>query len=338
LFYLDIRSLIRGEKMKVLNKKSIMSILMVGVALFATTAFGLEYQPLPADANLIIASGIADAAGTGGTAQVEYRVWDGGNGYYYYSYWIYNEAFDLPNGAVRHLTVGNPSGMPYIVTGNGQGSRGGDPWLASDYQSQPVIVDWVAQSTSSGVFVGESSPVTALFQFASTLPPSSARLTLRQGSVTTYADGLIVAPGVASYPRSTGYWKHQYSGKGQPKESTLLPGYMNTIEIGSPQVFGPGLSGTVAQDMAFGLAILNVDNNSDMLLKAKNQLFALWLNIASQKIGYYDAVAFDSNAVTTNATTVKEAVEQIEATILNTSATLEELENVKDIAEILNCM
>jgi len=112
---------------------------------------------------------------------------------------------------------------------------------------------------------------------------------------------------------------------------------MNTIEMHS-QVFAEGLSGIISSDLVFGATVLGVPDNSDMRAKAERQLFALWLNIASQKLGYFDLVSFDPAAVTTDATTVEEAINQIEATILNSAATLEELENVKDMAEILNLL
>ena len=96
------------------------------------------------------------------------------------------------------------------------------------------------------------------------------------------------------------------------------------------------LGGSIAEDLVFGATTLDVDNNSDMLAKAKKQLFALWLNIASQKVDFYATISLDPTAVVTNATTIEEAIEQIESTILDTASSLEALENVKDIAEILN--
>jgi len=110
---------------------------------------------------------------------------------------------------------------------------------------------------------------------------------------------------------------------------------MNIIEVNS-DVFAGDLSGTTTSDLLFGAATLEVANNADMLAKAKKQLFALWLNIVSQKVDFYGEITFDPAAVTTTASTIDEAVEQIESTILNLAATLEELENVKNMAEILN--
>jgi len=290
-----------------------------------------SYQPIPSQ---VIASGIADVSGPGGTAYIEYWVWDGGNSYYYYSYRIHNSAFQP---YVKHLTIGNPTGELYIVTGSsGGGPAGGTAWSYATHASLPTLVDWVASDPNTVVYPGQDSWESSLFQFASKLAPSSAPLTVRQGDLTVYAAGLIPAPGGATSPESSGYWKHQYSGKGNRKEASSLPGYMNNIEIYS-DVFKTDLAGSVASDLAFGTTCLCVPDNSDMRDKARKELFALWLNIVSQKLNYYAPIAYDIGAVTTTATTVAQAMDEIEATILNANATLQQLENAKDMAEILNC-
>lgn len=304
---------------------SCMLMLMLSAAVFAQT-----YQAIPSQ---VIASGLADVSGTGGVSAVEYWVWDGGNGYYYYTYRIHNTAFSP---YIKHLTIGNPTAEPYVVTGrSGGGPEGGTAWSAGSHASLPTLVDWIASDPNTVVYPGQSSWASPLFQFASKLPPSSSPVAVRQGDLTIYAHGLIPAPGGVTSPESSGYWKHQYSGKGNRKEAASLPGYMNNIEMYS-DVFRADLGGTTLADLAFGKATLEVGDNSDMQAKAKKELFALWLNIVSQKLNYYAAFQFDPNAVTTTATTVAAAVDQVESTILNPNATLEQLENVKDMAEILN--
>lgn len=288
------------------------------------------YQPIPAN---VIASGVADASGTGGTACVEYWVWDGGNGYYYYTYKIYNTAFQP---YIKHLTIGNPTGEPYVITGSsGGGPLGGTPWSYATHASLPTVIDWIANSPYTVIYPGQNSWDTQLFQFASKLAPSSAPLAVRQGDLMIYAKGLIPAPGGVTQPRSSGYWTHQYTGKGNVKEAPSLPAYMDSIAAYS-QVFKTALAGTAASDYAFGISTLQVADNSNMLLKAKKELFALWLNVVSQKLNYYGPITIDTGTVSTTATTVGEVIDQAEATILNSSATLEELENVKDLAEMLN--
>jgi hypothetical protein len=96
------------------------------------------------------------------------------------------------------------------------------------------------------------------------------------------------------------------------------------------------LAGTIGSDLVFGSATLEVADNSDMCSKAKRELFALWLNIVSQKIDYYQPITVDSTVFNTTATTVGDVVKQTETTILNANATSQELENVKDLCEMLN--
>ena len=71
----------KGEN--TMNRKTIkiVAVMLMAVMLSgAVFAADPVYQPIP-DANQILASGVADATGPGGTAYVEYWVWNGGNGY-----------------------------------------------------------------------------------------------------------------------------------------------------------------------------------------------------------------------------------------------------------------
>ena len=318
--------------------KTVALVLMV--MMFAGVGFAAdpEYQAIPEDAAQILASGIADATGPGGTVYVEYWVWNGGNGYYYYAYQIHNVSTEDPfEPFVKHLTISNPSGEPYFITSSSGG--GADPngtdWCYATHASLPTVIDFVSCDPLTVIYPGQTSWDSKYFQYASALPPSSAMLTVREGSITTYANGLIPSPGDTAKPRSPGYWGHQYSGKGKRKEYTALPAYMRDLELYSA-VFADGLSGTTLSDLAFGEATFSDYDASVMREKAKRQLFALWLNIVSHKLDYYLAVTFDPAEFTTTATTVGETIDQCETTILNTAATEAELENVKDMAEMLN--
>ncbi|MFA5863317.1 MAG: hypothetical protein WC975_01370 [Phycisphaerae bacterium] len=323
-----------------MSGRKCVQIFVLVVALLVNVAFVTavpEYQSIPTP-DKILASGVADATGPAGVACVEYWVWQGGNGYYYYSYMIYNSSFSP---FIKHLTIGNPTGEEYFVTGSsavvpplGQPFL---PWSFATYASLPTVIDWVASDPGTVIYPGQTSWSNALFQFASKLPPSSSSLTVREGSLTTYANGIIPAPGNGISPQSTGYWKHQFSGKGNRKEAVCLPTYMNDIQIFSA-VFASGLAGTVASDLNFGAATLAPDDSSVMLAKAKRELFGVWLNVTSGKLNYYGSVTYDPQAVTTTATTIKSAVQEIEAVILNPASTPAQLENAKDMAEILNVL
>ncbi|OQY02950.1 MAG: hypothetical protein B6I25_08645 [Planctomycetales bacterium 4572_13] len=140
---------------------------------------------------------------------------------------------------------------------------------------------------------------------------------------------------VPTKPRTPGYWKHQFGGKGKHKESDpQLTGYLTDIKNRS-QVFAT-LAGDVEADRDTVLTTLKPDDSSIMLDKAKKHLLAMWLNIASGKIDYLLPMTFDPADFDTTATTVGEAIEQTESVILNAAATDAELENVKDMMDMLN--
>ena len=113
--------------------------------------------------------------------------------------------------------------------------------------------------------------------------------------------------------------------------------YMNKLE-GLSAVFDDDLAGNGTEDLAAGSAILDVSDNFDIRAKAEKQLFALWLNIASDKLSHFGDLTFanpNSEIVTASATEVAAEVETI---LNNTSATAEQLEYAKDLAEILNLL
>ncbi|RKY07457.1 MAG: hypothetical protein DRP56_05655 [Planctomycetota bacterium] len=140
---------------------------------------------------------------------------------------------------------------------------------------------------------------------------------------------------VPTKPRTPGYWKHQFGGKGKHKETDpQLTGYLNDTKNRSG-VFA-GLTGNVDADRDAVLVTLKPDDSSIMLDKAKKHLLAMWLNIASGKIDWYLPMTFDPADFDTTATTVGEAIEQAESVILNAAATDAELENVKDMMDMLN--
>lgn len=320
------------------SKKMIVSSLLL-VMTTCGLCFAEEpaYQTIPADAGQIIASGIADAVGTGGTAFVEYWAWDGGNGYYYYTYRINNTAF---NPYIKYLTIANPSGEPYIITGISSGwnpitnTPGVTPWSTSVHMTMPTLVEWASTDPYSHVYPGYSSwgqENGQLFQFVSTLPPSSAGFTVRQGDLMIYAAGLIASPGSTSMrPRSAGYWKHQFGNKGKRLEAPSLPDYLNVINANSSVFNGLTLSSA--------LDILMPEDNSIMIDKAKKQLMALWLNIVSGKLNYSASIQVDGPTGEPIEVVISQSLNDIESTILNSASTLQELEYAKDMAEILNLL
>jgi hypothetical protein len=308
----------------------------VFVVLFAagnSLATGPTYQAEP-PTGVYLASGIADASGSGGEAYVEYWVWDGGNGYYYYTYRVTNTVFQP---FISFLTINNSTREMYYITGCSGGwnpatGAKGNAWSASSPITQIAVIQWASNDSVSNIYPGFSSwgpDDGQLFQFASQLPPSCAGFTLMQGDTSINASGLIAAPGSSVLnPRSSGYWKHQTGTKGERKEADSVPGYLNVINPESGVFQGLTVSSSNV--------ILQVPDNSDMREKAKKELLALWMNVVSSKLNYTAELTFKDPDGTEITKTPQQVISEVEATILNAAATLEELEYAKDIAEILN--
>jgi len=318
-----------------LNRKIVMSFLVLSVLLFAGTSFAADptYQAT-SPSGIHLASGIADASGTGGAAYLEYWVWDGGDGYYYYTYRLYNTTFSP---YISYLTIANPTREPYVVTGCSGGwnpldNTKGTPWIGSSSITQISVIQWASSSSYSNIYPGYNSWGSAdgqLFQVASTLPPSSAGFVVAQGDASISASGLVAAPGSSTMaPRSVGYWKHQSGTKGQRKEAGSIPSYLAVI----------GSNSNVFDNMTIAScnAILSVPDNSDMRQKAKAQLLALWLNVVSSKLCYDAALTLQDPLGQIINTSAKQIITNVENTILNTGATLDELEYAKDLVEIVN--
>ena len=130
------------------QRKMLVTLSLLMALTLTSRLFGAvpTYQPIPA---VVIASGIADTEGPGGMAFIEYWVHDGGDGYFYYSYRIHNMEGNSFDPFIKHLTIANPTGEPYVVTSSsgGFGTGGttqGDPWSFATHASLPTLVDWVS--------------------------------------------------------------------------------------------------------------------------------------------------------------------------------------------------
>ena len=316
-------------------KKYSMALVLVLALAASTFAVTPVYQDIPTN-NSTLVSGLADLSGPAGIAFIDWWVWEGGNGYYYYTYRIHNSSFSP---YIKQLTVGNPSGDPYIVTGDSSGWNPTDntpglvPWNSSTHSQLSTQVDWISSDPYSNIYPGYSSwaPENGqLFQFASQLPPISAICSVRHSDLLNYASGLIPAPGNASLaPRSPGYWKHQSSTNGKRKEACCLDSYLNTINALSDVFEGLTVSG--------GYDILMVPNNSsDMIAKTKRQLLALWYNVISGKLNYSASLEIEDPNGDTITVVISQVIADMEAAILDPGTSAEQLTYLKDLGDILN--
>jgi len=129
-------------------------------------------------------------------------------------------------------------------------------------------------------------------------------------------------------PRTQGYWSHQCTVTEPYGDHTgLLQEWIDPIAAQSQVFTGVSSKGEVCAILDEKSAAM-----SDMLAKAKLQLMAIWLNVVSGKL-YIDS-PLDLPSLTT-ATTVREAIDEIESVILS-GDDVSELERVKDIADSIN--
>jgi hypothetical protein len=148
--------------------------------------------------------------------------------------------------------------------------------------------------------------------------------------VLSAAGGLVYvleqAPQPDSLPRSMGYWKHQCKVT-EPKEEH--PGITDEFVQG---IADNSLVFADVQSVDDVCDVLRSNPKSNMTGKALIQLMALWLNVVA---GYVDTSAGIDLGNLTSASTVGDAIAEIEDIILH-SADKAELERAKSIADALN--
>ena len=157
------------------------------------------------------------------------------------------------------------------------------------------------------------------------------------GAVTVYTTYVLVRnvdPSVVSAnytvvvnePRTVGYWGHQCDIVIPYGDHTgILQEWIDEISLES-RVF----SGISTQEEVCN--IVQDGNAEDMIVMAKRQLMALWLNLASGKLLPITPIDMPS---LTSSETLLEAIQEIEDVILH-STDRNDLERVKDIADNAN--
>lgn len=143
--------------------------------------------------------------------------------------------------------------------------------------------------------------------------------------------------------RTIGYWKHQVNallmGKGKPQESlAAMVSYLNNIRIHfNENVYNPVLvyqvgavagGATSADSLAALGALLTVNNGGTMLDRAKQQMVALLLNVASLKLSQGQVISADGANVSQAITYANDIItDQVPGV---------SYEVAKDIADIIN--
>ncbi|MBW3011667.1 hypothetical protein KY311_00635, partial [Candidatus Woesearchaeota archaeon] len=133
-------------------------------------------------------------------------------------------------------------------------------------------------------------------------------------------------------PRTPGYWKQVICDQTASEQNPNMIIDIENIEgyLAAINTYSDVFSGLTIEEACFYLSV--PENSKDMLLKAKKHLLALWLNVVSVKLCPEREVALRF----TDNDNVRDVIDEIEAVILDTSSTKEELERVKNIADYLN--
>jgi hypothetical protein len=128
------------------------------------------------------------------------------------------------------------------------------------------------------------------------------------GEVTT-ADFALSCRDIESSQRSIGFWKHQVGvalgGKGHADfDGAALCGYLDLIgvhfnsnAVNQVEIYDPPASDACDDKLEVAKGLLNLKGNVGMTARAKQQLMALLLNVASQKLGLRTVISEDGASV-----------------------------------------
>lgn len=212
------------------------------------------------------------------------------------------------------------------------------PMPASAWASGPFVVTDIDADGKKEVLAGSDAGLVVMNSATGAIEWSYAATRVRgepwvadltgdgHGEVLFSAgDGKIYAltqrPPAVFAPHTIGYWKHQCSlATGIPAEWAMTVGTRSTLFAGLT---------TKAQVCN----VLKQPTGNDMLARARQQLMALWLNVASGKVSDYKTISLPAY---TTAGTVLAAILECETILLNPSSPRSEQERAKNIADQLN--
>ncbi|MEK7315002.1 MAG: FG-GAP-like repeat-containing protein [Candidatus Eisenbacteria bacterium] len=152
------------------------------------------------------------------------------------------------------------------------------------------------------------------------------------------ADFTIHCLNIAASPRSIGYWKHQLGvatgGRGSAEiDATSLCGYLDLISVHFndnqlnpiPLYIAP-MSGLCADKLVAASALLNLSGSQTMLARARQQLMALLLNVASGRLS-------TTRTVSSDGATVSQAITYCSGQIADAHGNYE---SAKTVADLIN--
>ena len=253
--------------------------------------------------------------------------------------WIYLSPADLaPLGLPTELinglleTTGAISGT---LSKNGTGFGGLTVKLLDDNEPTIVIDEQITDLQGSYVFDGVDAGTyqVMIVEPLGYIADQNFVITDLASGATNTVDFALTQIVLANNARGKGYWKHQFDvhieGKGPAQESeTELQGYIDEVRYRyNPyfSIFAAATDGT--DDFDDWQATLSVKGNAGMAAKAKAQLAALILNMASLKLAQSELVTADSK-------TAGDVLTYVSELIIDGDGSNDEL--AKDLAEAVN--
>ena len=136
--------------------------------------------------------------------------------------------------------------------------------------------------------------------------------------------------GEAACNRSQGYWKKQFSNRGNPRvDDSLLERYLEGINYASAYFSEVG----PLNDLEQAAAIFDI-RGREMRDKAQSQLLAAWLNFLNGSVGWDEKIIIDDE--TDQRLTLAQVMVRVEEILMNPDASHSSLEEAKDLAESVN--
>ena len=129
------------------------------------------------------------------------------------------------------------------------------------------------------------------------------------GGDTVIVDFALTCVEITASPRTIGFWKHQVGvatgGKGRAQiDAATLCDYLDLVEnhfngnaINQVIIYQPPSSGLCDDKLQVLKALLNLKGSVDMIDRAKQQLMALLLNVASGKLSQTEIISADGATV-----------------------------------------
>lgn len=145
--------------------------------------------------------------------------------------------------------------------------------------------------------------------------PFGYTTTTNEHSIEILADQTITSPfalecqAIPTEPRTIGFWKHQLAvatgGRGSAQIDAaalcsyldLIEGHFNSNAVNQAVVYTPPMSGTCDDKLVVAKSLLNLHGSVEMIDRARQQLLALLLNVASGKVGLMNTASADGATI-----------------------------------------